>query len=98
MSDHPTEITPIVRARFLEALEAQEAKGVETYGRTLSSHNGRDAALDAWEELVDFAKYLTQLQTEHDDRGHEIEGLRAEVDELRHQAGLPLKYGGGIGP
>ncbi|MGZ7642453.1 hypothetical protein [Vibrio parahaemolyticus] len=40
------------------------AKGVETYGTPLTSHNGRDALQDLYEELLDAACYVKQLMME----------------------------------
>jgi len=41
-------------------LEDRKAKGIETYGRPLRAHNGRDALWDAYEEALDLACYLRQ--------------------------------------
>lgn len=41
-------------------LEGRKAKGIETYGRPLRAHNGRDALWDAYEEALDLACYLRQ--------------------------------------
>ena len=59
------DVTPVARAEFLRLLDQQEAKGVETYGRTLQAGNGRDALQDAAEELVDAFKYLQQARMEN---------------------------------
>jgi hypothetical protein len=38
--------------------------GIERYGHPLQTNNGRDAALDAYQELLDAAHYLKQLDVE----------------------------------
>ncbi len=84
MTDQPApvggrqDVTPVVRQRFMETLERQEAKGIATYGVTLGTFNGRDAGRDAWEELVDLAQYVTQLELECADLRAEIARLSAE--------------------
>lgn len=41
-------------------LEARAQKGLETYGERLTSHNGRDAELDLYQELLDAFNYSGQ--------------------------------------
>lgn len=59
-------VTPHVRAEFNSTLDERVRRGIETYGRTLETFNGRDAGRDAWEELVDLAQYVMQLRLELD--------------------------------
>ncbi|HAT8542849.1 hypothetical protein KQW08_14745 [Vibrio vulnificus] len=40
------------------------AKGVNTYGTPLMTHNGRNALQDLYEELLDAACYVKQLMME----------------------------------
>ena len=47
-----------------EALKAREAIGIERYGTTLRTHNGRDAVRDLLEELADAYVYATQAGME----------------------------------
>ena len=42
-------------------IEKRIAKGVETYGERLQTHNGRDALIDAYEEALDLCMYLRQV-------------------------------------
>lgn len=58
-------VTPIARVLFLAQLEEQEKKGLAKYGTTLQTHNGRNAAHDAMQELVDAWQYLVQLDLEY---------------------------------
>jgi hypothetical protein len=56
------EILPLVVAD----LHARIAKGQREYGEPLTSHNGRDALLDAYEESQDMTLYLKQALVERD--------------------------------
>lgn len=47
-----------------EALKAREAIGIERYGTTLRTHNGRDVVRDLREELADAFVYATQAHME----------------------------------
>ena len=53
-----------VFARIAGEFAERNAKGIETYGRTLTTFNGRDALRDAREEVLDTYVYLTQLAME----------------------------------
>lgn len=76
------DVTPRVRERFNNDLTERERRGIETYGRSLQSHNGRDAGQDAWEELIDLAQYLEQLRIEHADALVEIGDLSSRLERL----------------
>lgn len=47
-----------------DLLDQRERKGVETYGTTLQTFNGRDAGRDLVEELIDGVQYAMQLRLE----------------------------------
>ena len=51
-----TQILPLVEAD----MRARIAKGTAEYGEPLTTHNGRDALLDAYEEALDLCMYLRQ--------------------------------------
>lgn len=53
-------------------MEARIALGKERYGTALQTFNGRDALIDAYEEVLDLAMYLKQ-------RLMELETLREWV-------------------
>lgn len=57
---------PLKRA-FADWIDLRTAKGVETYGHPLTTHNGHDAALDQMEELLDFCQYQQQRLMELED-------------------------------
>ena len=80
-------VTPVARRMFGSILDAQERKGIETYGTTLQTFNGRDALLDAMQEIVDSFQYVVQAQIEIDALTAENVRLRAKNAELRRQLG-----------
>jgi len=47
-------------------IEARVESGVERYGERLTSHNGRDASADAYQEALDLVMYLRQVLHERD--------------------------------
>jgi len=47
-------------------IEARVAYGLEHYGERLTSHNGRDALADAYQEALDLVLYLRQAIHERD--------------------------------
>ena len=47
-------------------IEARVEYGVAHYGERLTSHNGRDALADAYQEALDLAMYLRQVLYERD--------------------------------
>lgn len=56
-----------VQAVLRAAIHEREAHGRRKYGRSLETHNGRDALQDAWEEALDLVTYLTQMRLERGD-------------------------------
>ncbi|HHC6468730.1 TPA: hypothetical protein ACN359_002085 [Vibrio parahaemolyticus] len=62
----PTEGKACVVPEVMKDLTDRLAKGVQTYGKPLQTHNGRDALQDAYEEVLDLACYLKQLMMERD--------------------------------
>ena len=45
-------------------IEARKAVGLERYGTLLQAFNGRDALMDAYQEVLDLAVYLRQALEE----------------------------------
>lgn len=61
MKEKPrAEVLPLVEAD----LRARISMGEKQYGEPLSTHNGRDALQDAYEEALDLALYLRQALEE----------------------------------
>ncbi len=73
-------VTPAARDMYIETITAQEQKGIAKYGKSLETHNGRDAGKDAWDEMIDLSQYLTQLRMEHADA---LTTLAAVKDVIR---------------
>lgn len=86
MSDQPMpvagteDVTPVARGLFLTMLLEREVKGIETYGRSLQTHNGRDALRDLMEELIDGWQYAVQASLEREALIAENARLRAELE------------------
>ena len=47
-------------------IEARIEMGAKKYGERLTTHNGRDTLLDAYQEVLDLAVYLRQFLYERD--------------------------------
>lgn len=88
------EVAPELKARFAAWIDARTAKGVDTYGGPLKTHNGRDAQLDMVEELLDFCQYqqqriieledeLASEKDEHADTQHWLERANASILDWR---------------
>jgi len=61
-------VGPALKRRFNDWIDQRTAKGMETYGTPLQTHNGRSAEQDMIEELLDFAQYQEQSRMELADR------------------------------
>lgn len=57
-----TQVAPLVHAD----IDKRIVKGTVQYGEPLTTHNGRDALMDAYEEALDLALYLRQAIAERD--------------------------------
>lgn len=55
---------PIIHELVIEDLRKRLEIGIERYGQPLQAHNGRNAILDAYEEVLDLAVYLKQRLVE----------------------------------
>jgi len=52
-----TDVSPLL----IKDIEARNAHGLKKYGTRLQTHNGRDALVDLYEELVDATQYARQV-------------------------------------
>lgn len=59
---------PAIQDLVLRDVTLRKRLGVERYGTVLQPHNGRDALLDAYQEVLDLAMYLRQMIFERDGR------------------------------
>lgn len=55
---------PDVQSAVIADMEARRQVGLTRYGTALQPHNGRDALLDLYEELLDGCMYLKQVMIE----------------------------------
>jgi hypothetical protein len=78
--------------RVADDLEKRISFGEKKYGQRLRTHNGRDAVLDSYQEILDFLNYLMQGVLEGQDGcqslferavplASEIQGLLSEAHE-----------------
>jgi len=66
-------------------LHSRREFGRAKYGTELQPFNGRDAYLDALQELVDLFQYLHQAQMERAKLEADIAKLREEISGLREE-------------
>lgn len=59
---------PVIHNLVQKDLEDRLRVGIETYGQPLQPFNGRDALIDAYQEVLDLAVYLRQTIYERDGR------------------------------
>jgi hypothetical protein len=52
------------RRKMFNRISKRLLDGMREYGKPLTTHNGRDALIDAWEEACDGCQYLTQAYCE----------------------------------
>lgn len=55
-----------IQSLVIEDIVKRRELGIERYGTALQADNGRDACLDAYEEVIDLAMYLKQHLVERD--------------------------------
>lgn len=66
--------------------EARRKMGIEKYGTSLMTHNGRHPLWDALQETLDEAVYLRQAISEWDDMVKQIAELKAKLKEYEISA------------
>lgn len=71
----PNEL-PIVHELVIEDVRARLALGTKRYGTGLQPFNGRNALVDAYEEVLDLAAYLRQKIWEEEHSTAQSEGNR----------------------
>lgn len=57
---------PYVQDQVMAYIERRKQVGISRYGTALQPNNGRDALMDAFEEVIDLAQYLAQVIIERD--------------------------------
>jgi len=83
---HPVQgrvsVTDALREHFNAELTRRQQIGIARYGRSLETHNGRDAFKDAEEELYDALQYSMQGKIEHQDALNLLEVYRTLLGRL----------------
>ena len=64
-------------------MHERDVMGREKYGTALQAHNGRDPAVDAYQEVLDLAVYLKQLIQERADLKQELADAKSELKAIR---------------
>ena len=79
-------VAPYARSEFVRMLDERERKGVETYGTTLQTFNGRDAIRDLKEELIDAFQYACQIELELQTLSFKMEAsVGGQMSKLREE-------------
>jgi len=84
----------------VEDLKARSEMGERKYGTKLRAHNGRDALMDLYQEILDAAAYAKQLLVERDTRRDTADDWlehRVSMEDVR-RAVNSVCYCGGSGP
>jgi hypothetical protein len=68
-----------INRKVVADFESRAKAGTEKYGVFLHTHNGRDALMDLYQELVDGAMYARQASLEAEDRDIEIMAIYEET-------------------
>jgi hypothetical protein len=71
---------PSVQALVRADLDERERLGRQRYGTPLQPVNGRDALVDAYQEVLDLACYLRQELAERDDPTLAVQLAQARMD------------------
>lgn len=71
---------PHIADLVIADIQERKRLGIERYGVALQPHNGRDALVDLYQELLDGAKYARQKIEERDD--HRAEGAASEREKI----------------
>ena len=76
-------------------LQARKAYGLKKYGTLLQPFNGRDAAMDAYQEALDLVVYLRQMLEERRTASTEVLYYQAMdiAVQLRNQMGVASAQG-----
>ncbi len=77
-----------VGERLIELIRERTKLGIKKYGEPLTTHNGRDALLDALQESIDLNQYLMQALMESKDEVRRLseEQIRPLADFLMQQS------------
>jgi hypothetical protein len=59
---------PAIQDLVMADVAKRKEQGITKYGTALQPHNGRDALVDLYQELLDACQYIRQLLFERDGR------------------------------
>lgn len=81
---------PAIQDLVIADVEERKRIGMQRYGTLLKPHNGRDALVDLYQEILDAAQYVRQEIEERNDARAESAAAEREkiVGFLRHHAAL----------
>lgn len=74
---------PSIQDLVIQDMEARKQLGIARYRTPLQAFNGRNAAQDAYEEVLDLAPYFKQVLIEYDAMRDALEALSVENARLR---------------
>ena len=80
---------------LIHDLKSRSEMGKEKYGEVLKPFNGRDALIDAYQEVLDLAVYFKQLIFERNRLMHNINIHLHECRDSRCHVGDLIKLPGG---
>src|SRR5271168_129308 len=93
--DVAVEVAKDLRALELEFIaedtEARIRLGEQKYGTRLKSHNGRDAMLDLYQEILDGCNYAKQLVIEGKDNGNLFKQLVGLAVVIKFKLNNPVQ-------
>ena len=73
---------PEMREELAERVE----EGIKKYGEPLKAHNGRDALIDGYQELLDAIMYFKQTLVEDELELSDLVRVRKVYDDVLHAA------------
>ena len=90
--------SPDARNNLLAIVESRRAKGLDSYGAELHTHNGRSMSRDALEEAGDLLAYAVALRLEGSATAEDVSRARAALKLLHLAAAELLKVAGEVAP
>jgi len=88
----PTPGKDEVMPRVLADLKKRQEVGLERYGSTLQTFNGRDALRDAYEEALDLVQYLAQAIMERENKNDRYVALEQAAKDFVKKVDDGLAY------
>ncbi len=79
---------PDVTNLVKQDLESRAQKGVATYGRRLQPYNGRNALIDAYQEVLDLSVYVKQRLIEEETFVNQLDKEILQAEDLGIRQGL----------